>query len=205
MSGTGYRNLIDSFGFGGFSPAVNFVMYPIYEDMLRMQAIEFNDMIRRSSYTFKLINNKFTVFPRPSSEYKIWFDYILKSDRSNILAMSDANVVSDYSNAPYRNIPYSDINDIGQQWIKKYTLALCKELLGAIREKYNTIPIPGSEVTLDGAALRAEAQTEKDQLVEQLRENLEEVGRRRQMEITNEVGELMQNQLSRVPNYIYIG
>ena len=119
--------------------------------------------------------------------------------------MNNTNVVSDYSNAPYRYIPYSDINDIGQQWIKKYTLALCKELLGAIREKYSTIPIPGSEVSLDGAALRSEANMEKEQLIQFLRENLEEVGRRRQMEIESEIGEMLQNQLSRVPNYIYIG
>ena len=69
---------------------------------------------------------------------------------------------------------YSLINDVGKQWVRKYTLALAKEMLGAVREKYSTVPIPGSEVSLDGASLRAEAQTEKDNLIEQLRENLNE-------------------------------
>ncbi len=33
------------------------------------------------------------------------------------------------------------------------TLALSKELLGIVRSKYGTIPIPGSEVSLDGDTL----------------------------------------------------
>lgn len=205
LTGTGYRNLIDDFGFGSYSPAVNFVMYPIYEDLLRIQAIELNDTVRRSAFTFKLINNKLTVFPIPQTTFRIYFDYIEKDDRSNIGARSQGGVVSDYSNAPYQNILYSDINDVGKQWIRKYTLALSKEVLGAVREKYSSVPIPGSEVSLDGAALRAEAVSEKEALVEQLRENLEETSRRRQMEIEEEISEKMNNQLSRIPTPIIIG
>jgi len=205
LTGTGYRNLIDDFGFGSYSPAVNFVMYQIYEDLLRIQAIELNDTVRRSAFTFKLINNKLTVFPIPQTTFRIYFDYIEKDDRSNIGARSQGGVVSDYSNAPYQNLTYSDINDVGKQWIRKYTLALSKEVLGAVREKYASIPIPGSEISLDGAALRAEAVSEKEALVEQLRENLEETSRRRQMEIEEEISEKMNNQLSRIPTPIIIG
>ena len=73
---------------------------------------------------------------------------------------------------------YSNINDVGKQWIRKYTLALAKELLGIVRSKYGTIPIPNSEVSLDGDTLRAEATAEKEQLIEQLRENLEQTSRK---------------------------
>jgi hypothetical protein len=205
LTGTGYRNLIDDFGFGSYSPAVNFVMYPIYEDLLRIQAIELNDAVRRSGFSFKLINNKLTVFPIPQTTFKIWFDYIEKDDRSNIGARSSGGVVSDYSNVPYNNLTYNEINDVGKQWIRKYTLATAKEVLGAIREKYSSVPIPGSEVSLDGAALRAEAVSEKEDLITQLRENLEETSRRRQMEIEEEISEKMNNQLGRIPIPIFIG
>jgi aspartate/tyrosine/aromatic aminotransferase len=100
---------------------------------------------------------------------------------------------------------YSQINDVGKQWIRKYSLALAKELLGAIREKYSTVPIPGSEVSLDGAALRAEAQTEKDQLVEQLRENLQEVSNKVRYETEAENAENQQKLMNKVPINIYIG
>lgn len=205
MTGMGYRNLIDDFGFGEYSPAITFRMYPIYEDLLRMQAIEFNDQVRRSAFTFKLIDNKLTVFPIPKSDFKIWFDYIEKDDRSDLSQRSKKGVVSDYSNVPYNNLTYSEINDVGKQWIRKYTLALCKEVLGEIREKYSSIPIPDGEMTLNGPSLRSEAQSEKEALIQQLRENLDETSRRKQMEMESSISEQMQGQLSRIPNKIYIG
>ena len=94
---------------------------------------------------------------------------------------------------------------MGKQWIRKYTLALAKEMLGAVREKYNTIPIPGSEVSLDGAALRAEAQTEKDNLIEQLRENLNEVSKKTRMENESNMVEQQQKIMTQVPLAIFIG
>ncbi len=102
-------------------------------------------------------------------------------------------------------IQYSNINDVGKQWIRKYTLALSKELLGAIREKYNSIPIPDGEVSLDGAALRAEAQVEKDALVTQLRENLEELSRKNVMENKAHESDHQQEMLRKVPLKIYVG
>ena len=77
-TGTGYQNMLDGFGFGGDSPAITFTMMPINADILRTQAIELNDQIRKSSYSFELINNKLRLFPKPTSEYKVYFQYILK-------------------------------------------------------------------------------------------------------------------------------
>jgi hypothetical protein len=112
---------------------------------------------------------------------------------------------SDYSNIPYQNIPYFSINSVGRQWIKKYFLALCKELLGAIRQKYSTVPIPGGEVTLDGAELRSEANTEKEALITQLREMLEATTLDKQLESNANKVEKTMTTLKSVPNLIYIG
>ena len=205
ISGQGTLNLIDEFGFGSFSPAAQFVLMPIYEDMLRIQAIEFNDQFRKSAHTFNITNNKLQIFPIPTTNGKLWFEYFVRNEFiQNSTAVTD-NVVSDYANVGYDFIPYSRINDVGKQWIRKYTLALAKELLGAIREKYSSVPIPGSEISLDGAALRAEAQTEKDALIEQLRENLEELSRKNQFEIRNNEANYQQEMLRKVPLTIYVG
>ena len=205
VSGQGTLNLIDEFGFGSFSPAAQFILMPIYEDLLRIQQIEFNDQFRKSAHTFNIVNNKIQIFPKPTSEYELWFEYQVKKEfRENSTIITDG-VVSDYSNIGYNFARYSRINDVGKQWIRKYTLALAKEMLGAIREKYNTVPIPGSEVSLDGAALRAEAQTEKDNLVTQLRENLEEVSRKTRIANESEIVEQQQKIIGKVPLAIYIG
>ena len=205
VSGQGTLNLIDEFGFGSFSPAAQFILMPIYEDMLRIQQIEFNDQFRKSAHTFNIVNNKIQIFPKPTSEYKLWFEYMVKKEFRENTAVIQDGVVADYSNIGYNFAKYSQINDVGKQWIRKYTLALAKEMLGAIREKYNTVPIPGSEVSLDGAALRAEAQTEKDNLITQLRENLEEVSKKTRMENEANMTEQQQKIMTQVPLNIYIG
>ena len=205
VSGQGTLNLIDEFGFGSFSPAAQFVLMPLYEDMLRIQAIEFNDQFRKSAHTFNITNNKLQIFPIPTTSGKLWFEYFVRNEFIQNSTNVTDNVVSDYANVGYDFIPYSRINDVGRQWIRKYTLALAKELLGAIREKYSSVPIPGSEISLDGAALRAEAQTEKDALIEQLRENLEELSRKNQFEIRNNEANYQQEMLRKVPLTIYVG
>jgi len=205
VSGQGTLNLIDEFGFGSFSPAAQFVLMPIFEDVLRMQAIEFNDTIRKSAHSFNIVNNKLQIFPIPTTAGKLWFEYFVRDEFIQNSTSVTSDVVSDYSNVGYDFIPYTSINDVGKQWIRKYSLALAKELLGAIREKYSSVPIPGSEISLDGAALRAEAQTEKDALIEQLRENLEELSRKNQFEIRNNEANYQQEMLRKVPLTIYTG
>jgi len=207
-TGYGTINMVQGFGFGGYSPAVSFTLMPIFEDLLRVQAIELNDSIRKSAYSFSLVNNKLRVFPNPDSNYTLWFDYVDTSDRDNPLITEysgSANVVSDYSNVPYDNMQYQFINDVGRQWIRKYGLALTKELLGMIRSKYAAIPIPNADTTLDGDTLRAEASAEKEVLVTQLREMLEQTSRRAMLEADKDEAEFLQEKLNKVPYPIYIG
>ena len=207
-TGMGTYNMLDGFGFGSYSPAITFVLQPMYADLLRIQAIEFNDQIRKSAYSFEIRNNQLRIFPIPTESGSMWIEYVKTEDRDNPLRTrysGSADVVSDYSNAQYDFMVYSNINDVGKQWIRKYTLALAKELLGIIRSKYGTIPIPNSEVSLDGDTLRAEATAEKEQLIEQLRENLEQTSRKALMEAQRDESESQQETLKKVPYPIYIG
>jgi hypothetical protein len=207
-TGFGTYNMLDGFGFGSYSPAITFVLQPIYADLLRIQAIEFNDQIRKSAYSFEIRNNQLRVFPIPTESGSLWIEYVKTSDRDNPLRTrysGSADVVSDYSNVKYDFMTYSNINDVGRQWIRKYGLALSKELLGIIRSKYGNIPIPNAEVSLDGDTLRAEATAEKEQLIEQLRENLEQTSRKALMEAQKEESDSQQETLKKVPYPLYIG
>ena len=207
-TGYGTINMVEGFGFGSYSPAVSFTLMPLFEDLLRVQAIEMNDNIRKSAYSFSLQNNKLRIFPDPDEDRKIFFDYVKVSDRDNPLITEysgSTNVVSDYSNVPYDNMEYKFINDVGLQWIRKYALALCKELLGMIRSKYAAIPIPNADTTLDGDTLRAEASAEKELLMTQLREMLEQTSRRALLEADKDEAEFLQEKLNKDPYPIYIG
>ena len=203
----GTLNLISELGFGNYSPAAQFLMMPLYEDVLRMQQIEFNDHIRKSAHTFNIVDNKLEIFPVPTGTgmTRVYFEYMSRDEFEHDSQTIQADSLSDYSDIPYNFIQYGDINDVGKQWIRKYTLALSKELLGAIREKYSTVPIPDGEVSLDGAALRAEAQVEKDALIEQLRQNLEEMSRIKVMENKAQESTHHQEMLRKVPLKLYVG
>ena len=203
----GTLNLMSELGFGQFSPAAQFLMMPLYEDVLRMQQIEFNDHIRKSAHTFNIVDNKLEIFPIPTANTlgRVYFEYMSRDEFEHDSQTIQADSLSDYSDIPYDFIQYSNINDVGKQWIRKYTLALSKELLGAIREKYSSVPIPDGEVNLDGAALRAEAQVEKDMLMTQLRENLEEMSRKNVFEKQAHESDHHQDMLRKVPLKIYVG
>ena len=132
----------------------------------------------------------------------------MKSDRDDPLKTEmsgSADVVSDYSNVKYDNMQFTHINDVGKQWIRKYGLALTKELLGIIRSKYGTVPIPNADTTLDGDTLRSEASAEKEALITQLREMLEQTSRKALLEADKDEAEFLQEKLQKVPYPIYIG
>ena len=209
MTGMSYSNVLQELGFGAYSPAVQFLMTPIFEDLLRMQAIEFNDMVRKSAFSFEIKNNKLRILPIPTFSYKMWLEYIVEKERfeTGVLSPTESagSVATDFADVPYVNHPYATINDPGRQWIRDYFLANCKEILGAIRQKHQTIPIPGGEVTLDGAELRSEAQQTKERMLDSLKEMLEAAGRFNQMEKQAAMAEQLQTSLKGVPLLIYVG
>ena len=205
-SGMGMQNMMDQFGFGNMSPAINFLMMPINYDLQKIQAIELNDQVRKSQYTFELVNNKLRVFPIPNQPGgKLKFEYIKESERNSINAPGTSGGVSNVSNVPYKNPTYKEINSIGRQWIFEYTLALCKEVLGYVRGKYGTVPIPGAEVTLNHADLLTAATAEKNLLIEKLRGYLEETSREKLLERRSLEADYKQKELSLVPQPIFIG
>jgi hypothetical protein len=174
-------NVSDTFGGGGGSTATSFLLMPVYADLLRIQAIEFNDQMRKSQYSFEVHNNNVRLFPVPTRSTTLWVEYIISEDMNNVLRLPDGTV-SDMSNAPYDLMQYQFINSVGRQWIRKYALATAKETLGNIRSKYQSIPIPNADATLNGGDLLSQAQTEKQQLVEELRTMLESLTRSRLLE-----------------------
>jgi len=204
------RQLLDAFGFGNVSPAISFVLKPISYDLARANAIETSDLVRKSAYSFELHNNNLRIFPKPTANdtgEKIYFEYYVKDDirNTNNVSASLQGGVSDPSNVPYKFITYSSINQPGRQWIRKYTYALAKELLGIIRSKYSSMPIPDGEVTLDGEALKTEGREEKTQLLEELKEFLESVSLTEKLKAEAEESNAQREVLAKAPLPIFIG
>jgi hypothetical protein len=203
--GSDFQGLLESFEWGQYSPGINFVLMPIYFDLEKIQAIEFNDQIRRSAYTFEIRNNVLKIFPVPTLAIPLFFEYILKSDRYNTSISQNTGKVTNVLNAPYGNPDYCNINSIGRQWIFEYTLCLAKEMLGYVRGKYQAIPIPNSTTTLNSSDLISAASTEKTALIEKLRVYLDETSRKTLLENRASEVESQRLILNQIPSLIFIG
>jgi hypothetical protein len=198
-------------GYGG-----GYLMMPVAYDAAVVQGIEMSNTIRLSAYTFNIINNKITVFPVPSindtRDGFLWFEYIKVQDRINNSITQPGGstndpdyLVTNPSNAPYTNPTYSLINSIGRQWIFEYCLALCKEMLGYVRGKYSTVPIPEQNLTLNQADLLSSATADKAALLERLRAYLGDMSKKSQLERRAQESDFRRQEINNVPMTIFIG
>ena len=205
-------------GLGGFGGGMGYLMMPLSYDMQVIQAIEMNTQVRLSNYSFEMHDNVLRVFPIPtnnnhnidvegSSSYagNMWFEYIKVNDRTSGSVNPSCGQVTNASNMPYTNPNYDLINSIGRQWIFEYTLALVKEILGYVRGKYGTIPIPNADITLNQSDLLAAATAEKTALLERLRAYFDETSRAALLERRANEKESRDKELEGVPTFIYIG
>ena len=206
-AGAGMMSMMDSMGFGGYSPAMNFMLMPLSYDMQKFQMIEFNDQIRKSQYSFELVNNMLRIFPIPNGGVDtLRFEYILLSDRNQpYVERNGQSIITNASNVPYTNPTYTTINSIGRQWVFEYGLAIVKEILGYVRGKYSTVPIPGAEVTLNQGDLISAATTEKQALIERLRAYLDTTSRKVLLENKSLEAEFQNKTIAQVPMTIFIG
>ena len=204
-TGTGIQSLMDAFDFGSFSPGVNFLLMPASYDALKVQAIEFNDQIRRSGYSFQIVNNRLKVFPVPSEASEIWFEYYKLEDKRGAVTDQNTGLVTNVGEVPYTNPSYNHLNSVAKQWIYRYTLALSRELLAYVRGKYTSVPVPGSEATLNQADLLADARSEKESLLSNLREMLDQTSRLSQLERKSNESRFLKDTLSDIPMTVYIG
>ena len=227
-TGTGIQSLMDAFDFGSFSPGVNFLLMPASFDILKTQAIEFNDQIRRSAYSFEVHNNQLRIFPIPKESGSLKIDYYIENEKrfvddglnitssaelvggvqgsgGSYYSNNDSNLITNISNVPTNNPIYSEINSIGRQWIFKYASSLAKEMLAYVRGKYQTVPVPGAEATLNQADLLADVRSEKEAYVTELREILNTASISGQLENQANNTKFLNDALGGVPMTIYVG
>jgi len=168
--------LNNEFSFESFTPETVFYVLPVFEDVLRGGQMSMSNKVRRSNYSYLIVGTKIRIYPMPVSDIppRLWFRIGFPQDPlAPDIPDSSIYGVSNLSNIPFGNFKYSQINSIGRQWTRQYTLALSKELLGLVRSKFGSIPIPGSELQLNGSDLVNNGRDEKEKLITQLKEMLD--------------------------------
>jgi hypothetical protein len=197
--------------YGQFADDSTFEIIPTWQN--KMQAIMYEDSIytRTSHYSYELINGKLRLFPTPSywgfeETDRIWVKFHVEMEPF-ATGSYDSGVegVNNLNTVPFDNIPYENINSMGKQWIRKYALALCKEMLGQVRGKFTTVPIPGESVTLNHSELLSQAKEEQTMLRDKLREMLQEVEYPALAKQDQELTDAAANVLKVAPLPIFVG
>jgi hypothetical protein len=221
MAGQGGLGGVPPSGLAGFGVGYSsYLMMPTSFTMQNIQAIEMQNTVMLSNYSFNIINNILTVFPIPGSNrlgfdddidgglgygHYLIFDFIKLEDRLNSAITSGSGKITNSSNVPYNNPNYNDVNSIGRSWIFEYTLSITKEMLGYVRNKYSQIPIPGAAVTLNGDTLISSAQLSKEALILKLRTFFDETSRKSLLERRAAESLSRVQEISQVPMSIFIG
>jgi hypothetical protein len=211
----GYYGGLDVIGnlstYGQYADDSSFEVVPAWHNKLQAMAYETSIYTRNSHYSYEIINNKIRIFPVPNSftpEY-FWVDFSVQEDgwKENTIVSGSTGVngINNMNTLPFANIPYENINSIGKQWIRRFCLALCKEILGQIRSKFGTIPIPGETVTLNGPALISEAKEQQKELREELKTVLDKMTYPKLTEQVANESENIQKVASKVPFNIFVG
>ena len=196
--------LNNQFAFESFTPETVFYVLPVFEDLLRAGQLDISNRVRRSNFSYRLQGKDLRIFPRPTEENPmnlfVKFSFPADPFKTN-LPYDDQTVtgVSNISNVPFANIKYSGINSMSRQWIKQFTLALCKETLGLIRSKFSTVPIPGSDLSMNGSELISQGREDKEKLTQGLSETLEKLTYQKMLEADATQSESMSQILKRIP------
>ena len=192
--------------YGQFSDDSTFQLVPAWHN--KAQAMSFEDAIytRMSHYSYELRNNKIRLYPAPESGgvQKMWIEFSIPEDVWSSEELS-VDGVNNMNTLPVGNLPYNSINAIGKQWIRRFALSLCKEILGQVRSKFNSVPIPGESVTLNGSALLSEAKDEQNKLRDELKQTLSELTYAKMAEQDAKLLDDTEKVLDKVPNYIFVG
>ena len=200
--------------YGQFADDSTFEVIPTWQNKMQAMAYEDSIVTRTSNYSFEIINNKLRLFPTPSHygfneglNEKFWVKFYVDLEPYALDGTTDTGIegVNNMNTLPFDNVPFANINAIGQQWIRKYSLALCKEMLGQIRGKFTTIPIPGESVTLNHSELLSQAKEEQASLRDKLREMLAETGYNALAKQDQEIADAATNVLKITPLPIFVG
>lgn len=200
-SAINYMN--NEFSFESFTPETIFYVLPVFEDVLRAGMMDVSQRVRRSNYSYQINGTKIRIFPCPTNTNnpgKLFVSLYYASDPLNPAYDDDTLYgVSNMTNIPYGNIQFSNLNSVGRNWVRQFALALSKELLGLIRSKMKTIPIPNADLQLNGEDLIAQAREDKEKLVTQIRELFDSLTYDKLIELEAQKAENLKNQLKHVP------
>jgi len=207
----GGLNVVGDFhNYGQYADDSTFNVIPPWQN--KAQAIAYEDHLytRTSHYSYEIVDNKLKLYPPPQnvSPERFWFRFTVENNDAFATGSYDSGVngVNNMNTMPMENIAFNKINSIGQQWIRRFALALSKETLGQVRGKFGgQVPIPGDNVTLNASDLLSQAAAEQQALREELNKQLDEMLYAKLAEVDKGMVDNMDAIVAKTPMKIFVG
>ena len=189
---------VGGFGFGGIGLGASeagyaqmgyqgsYFMMSGFDYLIRMQESNILNRILGGSLTYRITglpDGKRNVFlyNTPGGRFNwnnyslyagkaVWYWYydVGTDDRADCLK-ANPDIIKLPTDVPIEDLTWEDLNTPGQQWVRRWFTAYCKETLARVRGKYSgNLKTPDSEITMDYQSLLTESKDEKSKLLEEL-------------------------------------
>ena len=189
---------VGGFGFGGIGLGASeagyaqmgyqgsYFMMSGFDYLIRMQESNILNRILGGSLTYRITglpDGKRNVFlyNTPGGRFNwnnysmyagraVWYWYydVGSDDRADCLK-ANPDIIKLPTDVPIEELTWEDLNTPGQQWVRRWFTAYCKETLARVRGKYSgNLKTPDSEIIMDYQSLLTESKDEKSKLIEEL-------------------------------------
>lgn len=189
---------LGGFGFGGIGLGANeagyaqmgyqgsYFMMSGFDYLIRMQEANILNRILGGSLTYRITalpdgKKNIFLYNTPGgrfnwaqySDYEgkaVWYWYYdVGPDDRDACLKANKDVIKLPTDVPIEELTWTDLNVPGQQWVRRWFTAYCKETLARVRGKYSgNLKTPDSEIQMDYQSLLTEAKDEKSKLMEEL-------------------------------------
>jgi hypothetical protein len=189
---------VGGFGFGGIGLGASeagyaqmgyqgsYFMMSGFDYLVRMQSANILTRILGGSLTYRITGlpdgkKLIHLYNTPGGKFNwqqyssyegnaVWYWYYdtTPDNRADCLK-SNPDIIKLPTDVPIEELSWTDLNVPGQQWVRRWFTAYCKETLARVRGKYSgNLKTPDSEITMDYQSLLTEAKDEKTKLLEEL-------------------------------------
>ena len=173
-------------GFAQLGAQGSFFMMSGFDYLVRMQEANVLSRILGGSLTYRITGlpdgkKAIHLYNTPGGRFNwnningyvgkaVWYWYYdVEPDSRADCLKNNPDIIKLPTDVPIEELTWSDLNVPGQQWVRRWFTAYCKETLARVRGKYSgNLKTPDSEIVMDYQSLLTESKDEKSKLLDEL-------------------------------------
>jgi len=173
-------------GFAQMGYQGSYFMMSGFDYLIRMQEANILNRILGGSLTYRITGlpdgkRAIHLYNTPGGKFNwsnynqyvgkaVWYWYYdVEPDSRADCLKNNPDIIKLPTDVPIEELTWTDLNVPGQQWVRRWFTAYCKETLARVRGKYSgNLKTPDSEIVMDYQSLLTESKDEKSKLLEEL-------------------------------------